>query len=112
MPPLPRRVWPAWAASAISRALPINSDSAAATSIVEDGIWRSLTGAACRSGGSAGPGGLRRPRRQLVLGSLGAQLDRRRVAALLGPALLRFGAEAGEKVVGVRRVVGEEEIGR
>ncbi len=40
---------------------------------------------------------MRRPGRQLVLDPLGAQLDRRRVAAQPRPALPRFGAEAVEE---------------
>src|ERR1700709_1903727 len=109
MPPLPLRVWPACAVSAISRALPISSDSAAAASIVEHGIWLSLAGGGLRSGGSGGPRRLRRPRRQLVLGPLDAQLDSRRIAAHLHPALPRFGPEAVEELVRVQRVVVEED---
>src|SRR5690349_6957380 len=51
----------------------------------------------------------RRPHRKLVLAALLGQLDRRRVSAELGPPLLRFLAQPVEELVGVERVVVEED---
>src|ERR1044072_397788 len=106
MPPLPLRTCPAWARSAISRASRISSDSAAAASIAGGGILGSL---ARRRRGSGGCSGLRRLHRQLVFAALGPQLDLLRLAPHRHPALSRFGAEAVEEIVGVRRVVVEED---
>src|SRR5689334_8142170 len=52
-----------------------------------------------------GSGGSRGSRRQLVLGPLGGQLQRRRVAAQRQPPLARVGGEPVELLVGVHRIV-------
>ncbi len=112
MPPLPLRTWPAWACFRHLQGFAdqLRSRAAAASIRAEDGICAEPSGPLrCRSGGVATGAARRRPRRQLVLGPLGAQLDRRRVAAQLGPALPRFGPEAVEELVGVQRVVVEED---
>src|SRR6185503_8869309 len=57
------------------------------------------------SGGRRGAG---RACGELVLGPLCAQLDPRRIAAEPDPAVARFAAELVELVVGVERVVVEE----